>query len=176
MFSFFRKKSGHKIVDVVFATKEAKWKAIAELAKQDSTTVFVAWFEESRDSLQQYFDASKVEAEVIDHHVLHNTNNKLVFIEHYPLAEKEKALFALLSGPALVYSSLDDPLFRLFGGDKIASLLTKMGLDDNEGISHPMITQSIYKAQEKLAAKITIDHSAHSMQEWMEKNTGTIIQ
>jgi hypothetical protein len=177
MFSFFKKKnSGPKIVDVVFATNEAKWKALAEIAKQDSAIVFVAWFEDSRNRLQQYFDAHQVAAEVIDHRILHNSNNKLVFIEHYPMAEKEKQLFDSLTQTISVYSSLDDPLFRLFGGERIASLLTKMGLDDNEGISHPMITQSIYKAQEKLAAKVTIDHSAHSMQEWMQKNVGSIIQ
>lgn len=177
MFSLFKKKEPvPKIKDVVFATKDAKWKALAEMAKQDSNAVFVAWFEESRDRLQQYFDAHQVRSEIIIYRELHSGKGKMIFIEHYPLAEKERQLFSSLNEKDItVYSSLDEAFFLHFGGDKISSLLAKMGLDDNEAISHSMITQSIYKAQEKLAKKVTIDHSAYSMQEWMQKNVGTTL-
>jgi hypothetical protein len=172
MFSFFRKKdSGPKVRDVVFATRQAKWTALAELAKQDATTVFVAWFEESRDRLQQYFDSHQVQAGVIHYRELHHVINSLIFIEHYPLAEKEKQLFLSLGKPNIVvYSSLDEAFFQHFGGDKISSLMEKVGMQENEAISHSMITKSIYKAQQKLAEHVITEQSAHSMQEWMQKN------
>jgi hypothetical protein len=176
MFSLFKKKdSGPKVSDVVFATKEAKWKALTELAKQNAPTVFVAWFEESRDQLQQYFDSHQVAAEIIMFREVHGNNRRYVFIEHYPLAEKERAVFLSLQDTSVsIYSSLDEAFFQLFGGDKISSLLTKMGLDENEAISHSMVTRSIYNAQEKLARKVTLDHSAYSMEEWVRKNVGTL--
>lgn len=176
MFSWFKKKEKlPEVRDVVFATKQGKWNALSELARQGSPVVFVAWFEESREKLQQYFDMRNVGTTVISYREIRSASaDKIVFIEHYPLAEKEKTLFASLHNRNIaVYSSLDEAFFLHFGGDKISSLLTKMGLEENEAISNPMITRSISNAQEKLASKVTLDQSAHSMQEWMQKNLGT---
>jgi hypothetical protein len=160
---------------VVFATKEAKWKALAELARQSASTVFVSWFEESRNRLQQYFDSHQVTAEIITFREVHGKTGRYAFIEHYPLAEKERTVFlSLQDNSVAIYSSLDEAFFQLFGGDKISALLSKMGLDENEAISHSMVTRSIYHAQEKLARKVTLDHSAYSMQEWVRKNVGTL--
>jgi preprotein translocase subunit SecA len=53
-------------------------------------------------------------------------------------------------GSSQFYVSLEDDLMRLFGSDRIASLMDKMGLKEGEEIQHSMITKSIERAQRKV--------------------------
>jgi preprotein translocase subunit SecA len=46
--------------------------------------------------------------------------------------------------------SLEDNLMRLFGSDRIASLMDRMGLQEGEVIQHSMISKSIERAQKKV--------------------------
>jgi preprotein translocase subunit SecA len=46
--------------------------------------------------------------------------------------------------------SLEDNLMRLFGSDRIAKLMDRMGLKEGEVIQHSMITKSIERAQKKV--------------------------
>ncbi len=175
MFSFFRKKeSAPKVNDVVFATKAAKFNGLRDTLNQTPKPVFVAWFQDSAEELQRYFHQQQVQEEVTPYRQIHAGSlqtNSVIFIEHYPLASKEKELFTSLEGKTItVYSSLDEPLFKFFGGDNIASLLNKLGLNENEAISHSMITRSIINVQEKLQKKMITEQSATSMEEWFRKN------
>ena len=71
---------------------------------------------------------------------------------------------------AIVFSSLDEALFTHFGGNRLADLVKKMGYTQGEVISHKMITSSIRKAQEKIAAKAGFEQAANSQAEWFQKN------
>ncbi len=53
-------------------------------------------------------------------------------------------------GSSQFYVSLEDDLMRLFGSDRIAGLMDRMGLKDGEVIQHSMITKSIERAQKKV--------------------------
>jgi len=53
-------------------------------------------------------------------------------------------------GSSRFYLSLEDDLMRLFGSDRIASVMDRMGLQDGEVIQHPMITRSIERAQKRV--------------------------
>jgi len=53
-------------------------------------------------------------------------------------------------GTSQFYVSLEDDLMRLFGSDRIASLMDRMGLKEGEVIQHSMITHSIERAQKKV--------------------------
>jgi len=53
-------------------------------------------------------------------------------------------------GSSLFYVSLEDDLMRLFGSDKIAKMMDRMGLKEGEVIQHSMITKSIERAQKKV--------------------------
>ena len=46
--------------------------------------------------------------------------------------------------------SLEDELMRLFGSERIAGIMDKLGLKDGEMIQHPMISKSIERAQKKV--------------------------
>ncbi len=53
-------------------------------------------------------------------------------------------------GTSQFYVSLEDDLMRLFGSDRIATLMDRMGLKEGEVIQHSMITKSIERAQKKV--------------------------
>jgi len=56
-------------------------------------------------------------------------------------------------GSTRFYLSLEDDLMRLFGSDNIASVMEKLGMEENEPIEHSLITRSIEQAQKKVEAR-----------------------
>ena len=53
-------------------------------------------------------------------------------------------------GSSQFFVSLEDNLMRLFGSDRIAKMMDRMGLEEGEVIQHSMITKSIERAQKKV--------------------------
>jgi len=53
-------------------------------------------------------------------------------------------------GSSQFYVSLEDDLMRLFGSDRIAKMMDRLGLKEGEVIQHSMITSSIERAQKKV--------------------------
>ncbi|MBU1099673.1 MAG: preprotein translocase subunit SecA [Bacteroidetes bacterium] len=53
-------------------------------------------------------------------------------------------------GVSKFYLSLEDDLMRLFGSDRISSVMSRMGLEEGEVIEHPMISKSVGRAQKKV--------------------------
>jgi preprotein translocase subunit SecA len=53
-------------------------------------------------------------------------------------------------GSSQFFVSLEDNLMRLFGSERIANLMVRMGIEDGEVIQHSMISKSIERAQRKV--------------------------
>ncbi len=53
-------------------------------------------------------------------------------------------------GTSQFYISLEDDLMRMFGSERIAKLMDRMGLKEGEVIQHSMVTASIERAQKKV--------------------------
>jgi len=53
-------------------------------------------------------------------------------------------------GSSQFYVSLEDNLMRLFGSERVAKMMDRMGLKDGEVIQHSMMTKSIERAQKKV--------------------------
>ena len=53
-------------------------------------------------------------------------------------------------GSSQFFVSLEDNLMRLFGSDRIASIMDRMGHQEGEAIQHSMISKSIERAQKKV--------------------------
>lgn len=70
----------------------------------------------------------------------------------------------------IVFSSLNEPLFKRFGADKIIQVMKQLGMKDDEVIEHSMINKAIQRAQEKIEKKVVVEQSAHSQHDWLEKN------
>jgi preprotein translocase subunit SecA len=53
-------------------------------------------------------------------------------------------------GSTQFFVSLEDSLMRMFGSDRIAGIMDKMGLEEGEVIQHSMVSKSIERAQKKV--------------------------
>ncbi|MCK4417837.1 MAG: preprotein translocase subunit SecA, partial [Candidatus Latescibacteria bacterium] len=55
-------------------------------------------------------------------------------------------------GASKFFASLEDDLMRLFGSERIASIMDRLGLEEGEVIQHSMVTRAIEKAQKRVEA------------------------
>jgi len=53
-------------------------------------------------------------------------------------------------GTSQFYVSLEDDLMRMFGSERIAGLMDKLGYKEGDVIQHSMISNSIQRAQKKV--------------------------
>jgi len=53
-------------------------------------------------------------------------------------------------GSSKFFLSLEDDLMRLFGSERIASVMQRLGIEEGEAIEHKMITSSVERAQKKV--------------------------
>ncbi|WP_112321152.1 preprotein translocase subunit SecA [Oceanibium sediminis] len=56
-------------------------------------------------------------------------------------------------GKTLFYVSLEDDLMRIFGSERLDSMLGKLGMEEGEAIIHPWINKALEKAQKKVEAR-----------------------
>jgi hypothetical protein len=114
------------------------------------------------------------EDRITETHFLHGAKleNKVpVFVEHYPLHIKELDLIKDWGAEKIiVYSAMDEPLFKHFGSEKLIPIMKMLGMKEDEVIEHSMVSKSIINGQEKIAQQVTIEQSASSQEEWMRKN------
>ena len=175
-FNFFKKKDSLvNFTDKVYISAIAKKNAIKDLAEKNKDIIFIAWF---ADTLNEYKAAFKIsgleENRIVDVKIVHSAKinqHTAVMLEHYPLITKEEELVKFWDAKNIdVYNSLDEPIFLQFGGERIIEMIKKMGMQENEEISHSLITKSIRNAQEKLGEKVNIELTASSQEDWIKKN------
>lgn len=53
-------------------------------------------------------------------------------------------------GTSKFFISLEDDLMRLFSGDRITSVMGRLGMEEGEAIQHPLISKSVERAQKKV--------------------------
>jgi hypothetical protein len=99
------------------------------------------------------------------------TDRTPVFTEHYPLHAKEIGLVQHWpTQKVIVYSAMDEPLFKHFGSEKMLPLMKLLGMKEDEVIEHSLVSKSIIKGQDKIANAVTLEQPANSQAEWLEKN------
>ena len=171
---FGKKNESVKTTDVIFISSAAKLHACTEQVRKITNTIFIAWFEETLQQMQAFFKEQNVIVQIILYrqatiHLINNNN--VIFAEHYPLHKKETTLFESLNLKEVkIYSSLDEALFKYFGGDKMIEIVHTMGMKDDELLQHPLITSALKNAQEKIEKKIVIEQNALSQSDWFKRN------
>ena len=55
-------------------------------------------------------------------------------------------------GSTRFYLSLEDNLMRIFGSERVSSLMQKLGMEEGEAIEHPWVSRAIENAQRKVEA------------------------
>ena len=56
-------------------------------------------------------------------------------------------------GRTVFYLSLEDDLMRIFGSEKLDSMLSKLGMKEGESIAHPWVNKALERAQSKVEAR-----------------------
>jgi preprotein translocase subunit SecA len=56
-------------------------------------------------------------------------------------------------GRSLFFLSLEDDLMRIFGSERLDSVLSKLGMKDGEAIIHPWVNKSLERAQAKVEGR-----------------------
>ena len=56
-------------------------------------------------------------------------------------------------GSSRFYLSLEDPLLRIFGGERLGVIMQKLKMPDGEPIEHPIVNRSIAKAQNRVESR-----------------------
>lgn len=166
-----------EIKDLVFATDSEREMYLLEIAKIHDTNI-IAWFESDlkhlnglfgdnwyHSSIKVYLYTAIVASEI-------NPNIPLVLWGRHPLASvEEKSLTSLPAVSILIgMTSLDDALIQHFGGDRLKSLMEKLGHKEGEILEHSMISASIQKAQEELDRNVSDPIDAASAAEWFALN------
>jgi len=57
------------------------------------------------------------------------------------------------AGSSRFYLSLDDPLLRIFAGERLRTIMDKLKMPEGEAIEHPLVTRSLESAQRKVEAR-----------------------
>ncbi|MBI4294052.1 MAG: preprotein translocase subunit SecA, partial [Betaproteobacteria bacterium] len=55
-------------------------------------------------------------------------------------------------GSSRFYLSLEDPLLRIFAGDRVKAIMDRLKMPEGEAIEHPLVSRSIESAQRKVEA------------------------
>lgn len=144
----------HLFKDRAYMTTEAKMKACAAIAKEEGDIIFIAWFADTAKQFKKYFLANGLNENRITEAEYLNASELIshtpVFLEHYPLHNKELDLVAKWNIKSiLVYSAMDEPLFKHFGSEKLIPLMKMMGMKENDVIEHTMVSKSIISGQKK---------------------------
>jgi len=56
-------------------------------------------------------------------------------------------------GSSRFYLSLEDPLLRIFGGERLGTIMQRLKMPDGEPIEHPIVNRSIAKAQNRVESR-----------------------
>jgi hypothetical protein len=179
LFNLFGKKgegdNGRLFKDIVWLDTPAKYQGLLAIYKKEPAIVFIGWFADTIHGFRDFLKENGVDencvkdARTVSRH--HLEERPVVFLEHYPLHEKEKALVEELQlGEAVVHGALDEAIFIHFGSEKMMPMIKMLGFKASDPIQHPYVTSSVTKAQEKMAAKVVVEQSANSQAAWLEKN------
>ena len=106
-----------------------------------------------------------------------NTQEEKIFFligEHHPLLEQDNIIHSFANdlpykSEIIYYTSLEEPLMKALGSDKIIPLMEMLGVKDGY-IEHPVISSSIIQAQKKIKNQCLGNQRVKSAQEWFYYN------
>jgi len=165
----------HIFKDRAYMSTQAKMDACVTLAKEDASVIFIAWFSETAKQFKNHFSSGGAdENRIVEAKYLtpsHLQSHRPVFVEHYPMHSREEQFVEHWKTINIhVYSAMDEPLFKHFGSEKLIPFMKMMGMKENEVIEHSMVSKSIINGQKKIEEHVTVEQSAASQAEWMERN------
>ena len=100
---------------------------------------------------------------------------QFIVVERYPLPTPDRRVEALADTvphdtEIEFHGAFDEPLFRMFGAERLLHILDQLGVASDECISHAAVSKAVHNAQEKIAEKVLVESPAASVEEWMKLN------
>lgn len=171
-------------VDRVWLNLAARDRAVVRAA-QAGPVLVLASFDETLERLRSALHAAGVQegpALVLaraDQLGAVPSGASVILAERHPLPAFHRALLQKLKtlSPTVTprcFAALDDALMLTFGGERMAELMRKLGMEADEPIEHPLVSKSLGDAAKKLERRLGPAVSrlapAASMAEWFQKN------
>jgi hypothetical protein len=177
MFSFFKKKSGVKTPElVVFTTKVQLYKWLIDDCR-DTTCVLFYFFDETGKELEVLLKAANIDnARPVEWSKAGGIAipKKAYIVELYPLSAPYDTLMERLTShpdcQVVPLSHLESPIFLKFGGERLMNVIGRLGMKENESISHSMVTRAVSNLQKKLDTKIVSEKKTASIESWFQEN------
>ena len=123
------------------------------IEKEGNEELFAA-----RDQYKKLYDQFKLQTEAEQEEVIKVGGLAIIGTERHESRRIDNQLRGRAGrqgdkGSSRFYISLEDDLMRLFGSDRISSLVEKIGLEEDMPIEHKMLTKSIEGAQKKVEGR-----------------------
>lgn len=185
MFGLFKQKKSIQVTDLIWKTERIKYDALIMQLQDNNKHILIYFFEDTKKSIVDELQTASInfsENTSSNAHILvlkstqilqmsSAENVNIIFVEHYPLLSteqklKQHILEVLNIQNVTFYTSFEDELFQLFGAEKILAIMEKMGFNENEPMSHNLISSSIEKAQQKIEEKVSIDTNTRQRKDW----------
>lgn len=185
MFGLFKQKKSIQVTDLIWKTERIKYDALIKQLQDNNKHILIYFFEDTKKSIVDELQTASInfsENTSSNAHILvlkstqilqmsSAENVNIIFVEHYPLLSteqklKQHILEVLNIQNVTFYTSFEDELLQLFGAEKILAIMEKMGFNENEPMSHNLISSSIEKAQQKIEKKVSIDTNTRQRKDW----------
>jgi len=173
---FFKKTTKAKYIS--YLSKVMKYKCILDLFRQDEKAkhaLLLYFFDQTREDITRLLTATQLPYQdiTLDSLLIEGFNllnareleNKIMpsadviyVLEVHPLysvnaipleAAKKKEIKELT-----YFTGMDESVMKIFGSERMVELLQRLGLKDDESISHDMVDKSIERGQKKIEEKI----------------------
>ncbi len=99
----------------------------------------------------------------------------IVVGERHPRLSHDDALLAFARNLScrcrfVQHASLEDPLLKVFIGERVHAMLRRLGMEEDEAIESRLVHRRLRSAQQRIEDQATGDAPAVSAEEWMQKN------
>jgi preprotein translocase subunit SecA len=164
-----KKKIKHSVLNARFHEQEAKIVAqagapgaitIATNMAGRGTDIKLGGNYEMRVALEPETDPAAIRAEIDQHHIAVKDAGGLFVIgtERHESRRIDNQLRGRAGrqgdpGASRFFLSLEDDLMRIFGSDRMAGMLQRLGLKEGEAIAHTWINKALEKAQKKVETR-----------------------
>jgi preprotein translocase subunit SecA len=173
---FSKKKKGPKVRYIVYLSKVMKYKMLLEhLEKSNDTIELIYFFDQTKDEMEKLLKAKGLTnySLILDKEVGTTSIGNKMIIDVHPIRSVNQKLIDRFDNTSDLefWIGLDESIMKMFGQEKLPSLMLKMGMKEDEAIEHKMVSTAIERAQENLESKIE-SHSdiRASLQAWEANN------
>jgi hypothetical protein len=173
LFDFLKKEKTTPVKDLIWMKPEAKKRGSLDTISEAENPFVIAWSHITKEHYEQLF---RRELGInIEIHLAYRLNAQnmegrtIFFLEHHLLFTPEQELIQNLKPEkAIFFNSLEDPLLRLFGSDRVRKVMERMGLQEDEVIEATMISKSLSNAQKRNDTKLDLSQLTPEEHKWYE--------